>query len=177
MFLGRYIKHGILPMNILRLFKPRYTTCENRAMDEHIQITEGDIYDLSNPFYDDNKKGLAWWTQKHNEYSDREALDLLMTEYNLLPQEACSNAGSNTHSIREKKLRYIKLPLFWRAFLFFCYRYFFRLGFLDGIEGFLWHFLQGFWYRALADAKVYELKKKFQYDDSKIKDYLKTRNL
>jgi hypothetical protein len=46
------------------------------------------------------------------------------------------------------------------------------LGFLDGKEGFLWHFLQGFWYRVLADAKVYELKKRFNFDDEKIKQYL-----
>lgn len=76
-------------------------------------------------------------------------------------------------AVRRKKLKYIKLPLFWRAFAFFVYRYFFRLGFLDGKEGFLWHFLQGFWYRALADAKVFELKKRMGYDEEKIKEYLR----
>jgi len=46
------------------------------------------------------------------------------------------------------------------------------LGFLEGKEGFLWHFLQGFWYRALADAKVFEIKKQFRFDDVAIKQYL-----
>lgn len=158
-FMGRYIKHGIIPLILLRLFKIKYAVCENRYMDEHIQLSEGKIETLGNPFYDDNLNGLTWWTNKHNGYATREAIDLLLTEYNLLPQESVVNSGAHSESIRKKKLKYIKLPLFWRAFAFFILRYFFRLGFLDGKEGFLWHFLQGFWYRTLADAKVYEIKK------------------
>ncbi|MBR7014385.1 MAG: glycosyltransferase family 2 protein, partial [Prevotella sp.] len=82
--------------------------------------------------------------------------------------------GTHSASVRKKKLKYVKLPLFWRAFAFFCYRYFIRLGFLDGKEGFLWHFLQGFWYRLLADAKVFEIKKRFNWNRDKIVEYLKT---
>ncbi|MDP3974683.1 MAG: glycosyltransferase family 2 protein, partial [Candidatus Jorgensenbacteria bacterium] len=51
---------------------------------------------------------------------------------------------------------YGRLPLFCRAFLYFCYRYFVRLGFLDGIPGLTFHFLQGFWHQFLIDAKMYE---------------------
>ena len=39
------------------------------------------------------------------------------------------------------------------------------------------HFLQGFWYRSLADAKVYELKKQYEWDEEKIKAYLKEKYL
>lgn len=172
-FMGKYIKHGIIPLILLRLFKIKYAVCENRYMDEHIQLSEGKIETLKNPFYDDNLNGLTWWTNKHNGYATREAIDLLLTEYNLLPQESVVNSGAHSESIRKKKLKYIKLPLFWRAFAFFILRYFFRLGFLDGKEGFLWHFLQGFWYRTLADAKVYEIKKKYNFDSKKIQAFLK----
>ena len=55
----------------------------------------------------------------------------------------------------------------------FVYRYVFRLGFLDGKEGFVWHVLQGFWYRMLVDAKIYETKKRFHFDNEKIKSYLR----
>jgi hypothetical protein len=54
---------------------------------------------------------------------------------------------------------YLRLPLFYRAFLYWFYRYFLRLGFLDGKEGLIYHFLQAFWYRFLVDAKLYELRK------------------
>lgn len=176
-FMGKYIKHGIIPLILLRLFKIKYATCENRYMDEHIAISEGTIGSLTNPFYDDNLNDLTWWTNKHNGYASREAIDLLLTEYNLLPQNTVVNSGENATNVRKKKLKYIKLPLFWRCFAFFFLRYFIRGGFLDGKEGFLWHFLQGFWYRALADAKVFEIKKKFNFNEEAIKSYLKEKYL
>jgi hypothetical protein len=39
------------------------------------------------------------------------------------------------------------------------YRYLLRLGFLDGKEGLIFHFLQGFWYRFLVDSMVFERRK------------------
>ena len=74
---------------------------------------------------------------------------------------------------RMMKHRYAKQPLFWRAFAYFCYRYFFKLGFTEGKEGFLWHFLQGWWYRTLVDAKVFEIKKACGNDKEKIRRHLK----
>ena len=170
-FMGRYIKHGIIPLILLRLFKIKYAVCESRFMDEHIQLSEGTIGALDKPFYDDNLNSLTWWTNKHNGYATREAIDLLMTEYGLY-ENTVVNSGEHSAAVRKKKLKYIKMPLFWRAFAFFVLRYFFRFGFIDGKEGFLWHFLQGWWYRTLADAKVYEIKKKFNHDPKKIKQFL-----
>ena len=172
-FMGRHIRHGIIPLILLRLFRTGHAACENRFMDEHIEVTEGSIEELESPFYDDNLNGLTWWTAKHNGYATREALDLLLTEYGM-HDNSLTKSGRHTASVRQKKLKYVKLPLFWRAFAFFVYRYFFRLGFLDGKEGFLWHFLQGWWYRTLADAKVYEIKKQYGFDSSKIRNYLET---
>lgn len=175
-FMGKYIKHGILPLILLRLFKKKNAVCENRYMDEHIKLSEGIIGELKCPFYDDNLNGLTWWTNKHNGYATREAIDLLLTEYNF-NEESVVNSGEHSATIRRKKIKYTKMPLFWRAFGFFILRYIFRGGFLDGKEGFLWHFLQGFWYRVLADAKVYELKKQFNGNEEKIKVYLKEKYL
>ena len=47
-------------------------------------------------------------------------------------------------------------PLFVRAFLYGFYRYIFRLGFLDGKEGLVFHVLQGFWFRFLVDSLIFE---------------------
>ena len=65
------------------------------------------------------------------------------------------------------------MPMFWRAFFYFCYRYFFKLSILDGREGFLWCFFQGWWYRTLADAKVYEVKKRCGNDPKAIEEEIK----
>ena len=57
-------------------------------------------------------------------------------------------------------------PLFARALSYWIYRYVFRLGFLDGVEGLIFHFLQGCWYRFLVDAQIYEARRNSR-DDSK----------
>ena len=80
--------------------------------------------------------------------------------------------GTGAERKRWLKLKYIKAPLFVRPFVNFFIRYILKGGFLDGKEGFIWHILQGFWYRMLVDAKIYELKKRFQFDKEQIKAYL-----
>ena len=71
------------------------------------------------------------------------------------------------------KLRYANLPLYLRPFLNFFVRYILQCGFLDGNHR--WYILQGFWYRYLVDSKIYELKKRFNFDDEKIKQYLREK--
>ena len=169
-FMGRYIKHGIVPLILLRLFKFRFARIENKLMDEHIWLTEGKVGALHHAFFDDSLMTLTEWTHKHNGYATREAIELLCIEYGIGQGAEVHNMGDHSAKIRERKLKYLKLPIFWRAFAFFVYRYIFRLGFLDGKEGFLWHFLQGWWYRTLADAKVYEIKKRCQGDAGLIQE-------
>ncbi|MGZ4835605.1 MAG: glycosyltransferase family 2 protein, partial [Terriglobales bacterium] len=55
---------------------------------------------------------------------------------------------------------YGRWPLFVRPFLYWIYRYIFRLGFLDGRQGLVFHFLQGCWFRLMIDVKIYELRKR-----------------
>ena len=76
--------------------------------------------------------------------------------------------GDQAAAKRAKKMRYAKMPLFWRAFAYFVMRYVVRGGFLEGKEGFLWHFLQGWWYRTLVDAKVWEIKRESGGDREKM---------
>jgi len=54
--------------------------------------------------------------------------------------------------------RWNKMPVLIRPLFYFLYRYFIKLGFLDGKEGLIFHFLQGFWYFFLIDAKYYEMQ-------------------
>jgi hypothetical protein len=51
-----------------------------------------------------------------------------------------------------------------RPFLYFFYRYFVRLGFLDGKQGAIFHFLQGFWFRLLVDIKIDELRSQMRME-------------
>ncbi len=153
-FMGKWIKHGgYYPTWILRLFRHGKGMSEEREMDEHIILSEGKAERLKNDFVDDNEKDLESWISKHNDFSTREARERLKGE----SVEVGGQAGRKRWL---KQNLYLRLPLFFRSFLYFIYRYFFRLGFLDGKEGLIFHFLQGFWHQFLIDAKIYESKRK-----------------
>ena len=51
------------------------------------------------------------------------------------------------------------MPLYVRPILFFVYRYFLRLGFLDGWNGLVYHVFQAFWFRLLVDVNISEIRR------------------
>lgn len=172
-FYGRPMLHGVYPIKLLRLFRTGTARCEERWMDEHIELISGETVEFQNDFVDHNLNSLGWWIQKHNGYSVREAIDLINLEIPIVSNNNASGIlSTQAQQKRQKKLKYARMPLFWRAFYYFVYRYFYKLGFLDGKPGFLWHFLQGWWYRTLVDAKIYEIKKHCGNDPQKIKEFI-----
>ena len=78
--------------------------------------------------------------------------------------ESLEQDGTSSGQAKMKRVvknsGYYRLPKFFRAHLYFIYRYYIKLGFLDGPEGKIFHFLQAYWYRFLVDAKIYECEKK-----------------
>jgi glycosyltransferase involved in cell wall biosynthesis len=171
-FVDKWIKKGTYPVKLLRLFQYKKAVCEQRWMDEHIQLTKGIAIEFEHDFVDHNLNNLAWWTLKHNGYAIREAIDLLDMELNILENTKGNMLTGQAAMKRNKKLSYARKPLFLRSFAYFIYRYIFCLGFTEGKEGFLWHFLQGWWYRTLVDAKIYEIKKTCGNDKEKIIEYI-----
>lgn len=163
-FMGRWIKHGgKYPELLLRIFRTGFGECEQKLMDEHMILKSGDTVKFNSDIIDNNNKNLEWWTHKHNWYSNREVLDyqqkVLVKDESQSEIEADINKGQAERKRFIKNNGYYKLPLFFRAHLYFIYRYYIRLGFLDGKEGRIYHFLQAYWYRFLVDAKIYECEK------------------
>ena len=155
-FQGKLLKHGgVFPNKVIRIFKKGYGYYKNKWMDERLTIN-GPVTSFDSMLIDHNLNPLQWWIEKHNIYSNREALELIKNCY-LLPKLRVFNMKKNSNiSFFNLKNLYLKLPLFTRSFLYFIYRYIIRLGLLDGYQGFCFHFLQGFWYRFLVDAKYHE---------------------
>jgi len=120
-------------------------------------------YTFQHDFSGDNLRDISWWTEKHNKYASREALDVLNGKYGLFDSDAAmiEQDGFSQAGLKRivKERIYNLLPAFSGPLLYFLYRYFLRLGFLDGKEGASYHFLQGFWYRFLVEAKVMELER------------------
>lgn len=173
-FMNRWVRRGVYPVKLLRLFRTGKAVCESRLMDEHIILLEGSSVEFDHDFCDHNLNDLSWFCHKHVNYAVREAAEMISLELsgsNTLKQDD-RIGGDQARDKRRKKYKYSRFPLFWRSFAYFLYRYFIKLGFLDGKEGFLWHFLQGLWYRTLVDAKILEIKRECGSDIEKIQDYL-----
>lgn len=163
-FMGKWLKHGgKYPELLLRVWRTGYGICEQKIMDEHIILKSGKTINFNNDLKDNNQKDLDWWVGKHNWYSNREVLDYQMTKEKKLDNAKLLENGKSSQQAKRKRLiknlGYYKLPKFFRAHLYFIYRYYFRLGFLDGKEGKIYTFLQAYWYRFLVDAKIYECEK------------------
>ncbi len=167
-FLGKELKHGgIYPFRKLLVYKNGKGYMENRNMDEHIVLTEGKSVNMKNDSLHYDFKDLTTWIDKHNKYSNREALDYFESIDRV---EDVSKLNKLAHIKRFVKFKiYYKLPMSTRAHLYYIYRYYIRLGFLDGKEGQMFAFLQAYWYRYLVDAKIYEKKLKDKQNE-KIKD-------
>jgi glycosyltransferase involved in cell wall biosynthesis len=152
-FLGQWIRYGgYYPTWLLRVWRRGKARYEDIWMDEHLVVSGGNRCFLDSDIIDENRKGLAYWIAKHNCYSDREV------------KVVVSGSGADLRSIggQAARRRFLKERVYWRtspflrAFLYWGFRYFVLLGFLDGRPGLVFHFLQGFWYRFVVDAKLYE---------------------
>jgi glycosyltransferase involved in cell wall biosynthesis len=171
-FMGKWIRWGsTYPQILLRIWQHAYGRIEQRWMDEHIVLSEGKTILIDKAdIVDDNLNNLTWWVSKHNDYATREMIDLMNIKYKFMPAD---NALLKTIDPQAKYKRLIKekiyarLPYGVRPILYFIYRYFLRLGFLDGFRGFIWHFMQGLWYRMLVDFKCYEFEKKMSSEKDK----------
>lgn len=153
-FLGRTLEHGALyPTWHMRLFRSGKGRCELRRYDQHF-ILDGASRRLHHPMIDDHRMPLGEWIARHNRWADAEAAELLdpRTE-GVIEGRWLGNAIERKRALRRA---YNAFPPFLRPFLFFVYRYFLRLGFLDGMPGLIYIALQTFWYRFLVDAKRYE---------------------
>lgn len=159
-FMGRWIRHGgHYPNYQLRLFRRAAGECEDRLYDQHF-VVRGKVKALRNDYIDVVASELSTWSVRHVRWAGAEASELTRVE---AAQGARVPASLRAGQIAKKRwLRerlYGRVPLFVRPFGYWVYRYFFRLGFLDGKEGLIFHFLQGFWYRFLVDAIIHERRR------------------
>ncbi len=156
-WMNKWLRHGrMYPHYILRVFRKGFGVYEEKT-EEHLVII-GETGYLKNDFFEENKKNnLNFFTQKHMLTAEGEVEEII-------EQSKINNSeinpklfGNKIQRTRWLKLKiYNHLPLFIRPFVYFVFRYFLCLGFLDGRPGLIFHFLQGFWYRFYIDSRIYE---------------------
>ena len=144
-FMGGMIRHGTNGIKMVRMFRRGRGRYAETLMDERI-VFDGEKLSVPVVFYDDNLNSLEWWKEKHRGYAKREA------------QQAIESLKSGVWA-DPRKAKYYKLPRYFRAVAYFCIRYFLKLGVLDGVAGFHWHFWQGLWYRWVVDREIGRMKR------------------
>ena len=163
-FMDRWLRHGgRYPLILLRIWRAGFGRIEDRWMDEHMFVTSGKTITFKGGFADHNLNDLSFFTDKHNRYATREAIDVIMQETNEDADSSILSSGKSPFQAKIK--RFIKdkifnaLPFEISTLFYFLFRYIFQLGFLDGRPGLIFTFLQGYWYRFLVGAKLVEIRR------------------
>lgn len=162
-FMGRWVRHGgRYPLLMLRIWRNGHGRVEDRLMDEHIVVWGGRTVTFDGGFADHNLNDLTFFSEKHNSYATREAIEILNQRLSLFSRDQAVSRESTCLQVSTKRLIkeriYNRMPFTLSSLLYFFWRYIFQLGFLDGRSGLVYHFLQGYWYRFLVGAKVMELE-------------------
>lgn len=162
-FQGRWIRHGgYYPKYLLKLMRRNRVHCdENELLDFRFYVP-GRTRKLQSDLIEDNKKDndLSVWRAKHTRFAKLQAEE----EFRRRRNGSHWSIHPSLFGTPDQKTLWLKniwyhLPLYLRPFLYFFYRYFLRFGFLDGKQGLIFHFYQGFWYRLLVDIRLGELRK------------------
>lgn len=163
-FMDRWVRYGgRYPLRMLRIWRHGQGRIEDRWMDEHMVVWGGRTVTFKGGFADYNINDLTFFTNKHNKYATREAIDVLNQRLGLFARDEALSSESASWQASAKRWAkervYNRLPFTLSATLYFLWRYIFQLGFLDGRSGLVYHFLQGYWYRFLVGAKLMEFER------------------
>ena len=152
-FLGRALTHGSKKRKLM-VFKNGIGRIEDRRRDAHTILSEGTGISLKHNFLHYDFKDLDNFIARYNWYATREAMDYM--DFKNGKRDASTDDPEIERMRRKKYGVYYRFPKFLRAWLWFHVNYLFRGGFLDGMQGFIYHVLSSFWYRFVVDAKIYE---------------------
>jgi glycosyltransferase involved in cell wall biosynthesis len=157
MWMGRWLRRGLYPTWIVRLFRRRDARCEDRPVNEHI-VVSGKGAELQGDIIHEDRRGLSAWIAKHDSYARKEAAVFL--------SPAPADFAPSLFGAQAERKRWIRrnvwdrLPLFVRPFLYFAYRYFLRGGLLEGRPALVYHFLQALWFPFLIDCYILEMRER-----------------
>ncbi|MEO8886326.1 MAG: glycosyltransferase family 2 protein [Mucilaginibacter sp.] len=169
-FKGTWIRHGgYYPFYMLKMFRFNIGYSDISENMDHRFIVPGQTVVWKNGIIlEENLKenNISFWIEKHNRYSDQLAIEEVERIKQLRLQTITPRFWGSPYerSAWFKRLWY-RLPRYVRPALYFTYRMIFQLGILDGRNGVIFHFLQGFWFRLIVDIKIDEILK--QENDAK----------
>ncbi|HXO27078.1 MAG TPA: glycosyltransferase family 2 protein [Thermoanaerobaculia bacterium] len=159
-FRGQWIRFGGYGgKRLLKLFRRARGQLDPLEQDTRVYVP-GRVGRLRAPLEEWNKKedAILFYLQKHLRYAEAFAREELERRRRRIPWKLTPRLfGTADERTLWLKSRYYRLPLFVRPALYFGWRYFLLLGVLDGKNGFIFHFLQAFWFRLVVDVRLDEL--------------------
>jgi glycosyltransferase involved in cell wall biosynthesis len=134
MFFGKWIRHSSgYPVWLVRLFRPERVRYEVRQTNVH-PIIDGPVGELKGHFeHYSFESGLRRWFEKHNYYSDREAMEAVAVRARGLPP--LRQLFDKDPIVRRRTIKNLSFFLPWRGVMRYFFDTFFRLGLLDGHVG------------------------------------------
>ncbi|OHB61968.1 MAG: hypothetical protein A2Y76_13720 [Planctomycetes bacterium RBG_13_60_9] len=156
MFMGRWLRHsGGYPTWAGRLIKLGAVTVQ-RAVNEEYHSTGSKGFLKGHFIHYPFNSGIAHWLHRHNRYSSMEAQALVGE---LQGQFRLRDIFSRDVARRRRCVKQLAYRLPLRPSLVFCYLYFVRLGFLDGLAGLTYCRLRKI-YEYTIDLKIRELRRR-----------------
>jgi glycosyltransferase involved in cell wall biosynthesis len=159
-FRGRWIRHGGFYKYQLKLFKHAKAFLDDHEFDYRFYVA-GRTAKLRHDILEANQNEwqISFFIEKHNRFASELAQEEIQRIHGRLSYlTKLTPFGNPDQRTLWLKARWNAMPLYFRPFALFFYRYFLQLGFLDGKEGFIFHFLQGLWCRLLIDIRREELE-------------------
>lgn len=164
-FLGRRLRHSGASFYKLALFRRGKGNFECRTSNQDASMCDMEVHEhvivsgrtrkLTHRLLHHNVDSLDRYIHKHNQYSNWEAR--VWAEQQTITQEIEPTLSGN-QAQRRRWLRKYFFGLPGSPLVFFLYKYFFCLGFLDGIPGLIYCAFQGIQFFHIK-AKIYELKR------------------
>ncbi|HXU38803.1 MAG TPA: glycosyltransferase family 2 protein [Blastocatellia bacterium] len=157
---------------MLKLFRRAAGELDPEETDTRVYV-RGEVSRLRSPIIEENRKedAILFYLQKHLRYADAFAREeLKRREAGFKWKQEPRLFGTPDQRVLWLKQLFFGLPLYIRPFIYFFYRYVILLGFLDGKQGAIFHFMQAFWFRLVWDIRLEELKKKDAHESDKGSD-------
>jgi glycosyltransferase involved in cell wall biosynthesis len=146
---------------MLKLFRRSAGRLDPDETDTRVYV-EGEVGELSSPIIENNLKenDILFYLQKHLRYAEVFAQEEAQRRREgFVWKTSPAFFGTPDQRVLWLKRVFFRLPLYVRPFIYFFYRYFILLGFLDGKQGSIFHFLQAFWFRLVWDIRLEEIMK------------------
>lgn len=161
-FRGKPIRFGGYGgKRLLKLFRKGAGELDPVEQDTRVYV-RGSVGTLRAPLIEWNRKEdeILFYLEKHLRYAEAFAREEHRRRIEALAFKGGARLfGTPDERVLWQKRAWYRMPLFVRPFLYFFWRYFVLLGFLDGARGSLFHFLQAFWFRLIVDVRLAELRR------------------